>query len=133
MKVNIHRVDSLDMPRSICSLEIELFDRIDTLKYKIYELTNIIPQRQRLIVYQDDNSQHVLTEGETCSAYPIADGTDIMLILLEHDLKTSGGFEEFKQHGLAQIPSIWMNPIIKVTINSAFKIRKFRRSQKTTH
>lgn len=121
MKVNIHRVDSLDIPRFICSLEIELFDRIYTLKYKVYELTNIIPQRQRLIIYQDNHVQHDLTEGETCSDYPIVDNTDIMLIVLDHESKSTGHFEETKQHGIGQIPSIWLNPIIKVIITQHVK------------
>lgn len=114
MRVNIHRVDSLDIPRSICSLQVELYDSVDTIKYKIYELTNIPPAKQRLIVYQDDNTQHVLTEGETCSAYPIADGTDIMLVVLEHVATSSGVLEECKLNVMAHIPSIWLNPLIKV-------------------
>jgi hypothetical protein len=114
MRVNIRRVDSLDIPRSICSLQVELFDTVDAIKYKIYELTNIPPAKQSLIVYQDDNTHHVLTEGETCSAYPIVDGTDIMLVVLEHVVTTTGVFEECKLNLMAQIPSIWLNPLIKV-------------------
>jgi len=114
MRVNIRRVDSLDIPRLICSLQVELFDTVDAIKYQIYELTNIPPPSQSLIVHQDDNTHHVLTEGETCSAYPIAEGTDIMLVVLENRVTSSGVFEECKLNFMAQIPSIWLNPLIKV-------------------